>query len=307
VEQNLQTNRNTIYSLQSITKLFISVSVFQLWERALINLHEDINLYLPFSVRNPNFPDRMLTPHMLLNHTSGLAWPADEDGIPDFHHFYSDEDPPLILEWLPEYILQGGESYRSTVWKDFAPGEQYLYSNIGTSLLALVVEQISGLDFRDYCRIYILEPLEMANSGFRLGALNSEDLVTPYTNNNQPMQFFSSRHYPAGFLNCSLEDFSHFVIAMLNKGIYNGNRIMEITTVEKMWEIQNQGNGISNLWAHCLGDCIAKKGGGTGFATWVEWHVVDGTAFFLFSNKQNGAIWPGGRIYDLVKYQCNKY
>jgi CubicO group peptidase (beta-lactamase class C family) len=94
---------------------------------------------------------------MLLHHTSGRAWPADEDHIPDFHHFYyADEELPLLIDWLPEYILPSGAQYRSTVWKDFAPGKKWLYSNIGTSILALIVEQISGMDYRDYCKMNIL-------------------------------------------------------------------------------------------------------------------------------------------------------
>lgn len=65
--------RSTLYNIESISKLFISVSAMQLWEKGMLNLEADINQYLPFAVRNPNFPDHRIAPRMLLTHTSSLA------------------------------------------------------------------------------------------------------------------------------------------------------------------------------------------------------------------------------------------
>lgn len=304
LEKSTPANNETIYSLQSITKLFIAVAVMQLWENGQIDLEADINNYLPFELRNPYFPEKKITTEMLLTHTSGLAWPEDKDGIPDFHHFYTNEEPPLISDWLPDYILPTGNQYRTTVWKNYAPGEMYLYSNIATSLLALIVEQISEMDFRDYCRVTILTPLEMNNSAFRLTDLNPDLLVTPYTGYNRPMEYFTCRHYPAGFLSTNVLDFANFAQAFLNYGEFKGKHILQKNTVLKMFKVQNTASGHAYLWLNCLGDCIGKKGGGTGFSTWAEWHLENGTALFLFSNKLNEAVWPTGSIYELVKYKC---
>jgi CubicO group peptidase (beta-lactamase class C family) len=306
--ENLSTpaTRQSLFTLMSITKLFLATTVMQLWEMGMIDLEEDINQYLPFEVRNPHFPNQKITPYMLLTHSSGLAWPTDEDEIPDFHHFYTNEEPPLISEWLPEYILPEGSQYRPSIWKNFKPGEKWLYSNIGTSLLALIVEQISGDDYRDFCRKNILEPLEMDNSAFKLSDLNKELLVTPYTGNNHPMAYYTCRHYPAGFLSTNIEDFSHFAIAILNYGEFKGKRILQKSTIEKMLEIQNPASGVSLLWWHFIGDCVGHAGGGTGFSTWAEWHFNSDKAMFIFSNKVNESISPGGRIYELVRYQYSR-
>jgi len=308
IEYQIPATRETYYTLMSISKLFLSTSVMQLWEKGMIDLEADINQYLPFEVRNPRYPDKKITPYMLLNHRSSLAWPEDGDRIPDFHHFYTiEEEPPLVADWLPEYILPGGAHYRSVVWKDYAPGEKELYSNIATSLLGLIVENISGEDYRDYCTKNIFEPLEMHNSTFRLSDLNYDYIATPYTNNNNPMYYYTCRHYPAGFISSTIEDFSHFVIAFLNKGEYKGKRILQEQTVDKMLTVQNPGSGVANLWWHCMGDCFGHKGGGTGFSTWVEWHPDDNSGLFIFSNKVNGYVWPGGRIYELVKYKAKGF
>jgi CubicO group peptidase (beta-lactamase class C family) len=133
VEYSIPATSESVYSLQSITKLVLATTVMQLWEQGLIDLQADINQYLPFEVRNPKHPDRMITPYHLLTHSSGIAWPLPPDNIPAFDYFFKlGEEPPTPIEWLPEYLLPGGEQYRVQVWKDFAPGEEWLYSNIGT-------------------------------------------------------------------------------------------------------------------------------------------------------------------------------
>jgi CubicO group peptidase (beta-lactamase class C family) len=304
-EYAIPATEETIYPLESISKLFIAITVFQLWEQGLINLEEDINSYLPFEVRNPNFPDSPITPYMLLNHTSSLAWPTEDDDIPDFHHFYKlDEAPPLIRDWLPEYILPGGESYRDVVWKSFTPGEMYLYSNIGASLLALVVEEISGMDYRDYCRTNIFDPLEMESTSFYFSELDYEHIATPYNDENNPMWYFTCRHYPSGFINTNLIDFANFAKACLRYGELNGKRILNEETFRKMLELQIPQAGVSYLWDHYIGDAVGHIGGGTGFSTLAEWNHNNGTAFFILSNKHNTSVYHKGRLYELVKYRC---
>ena len=306
-ENSIASTRNTLYNIESITKLFVATSIMQLWERGVIELESDINQYLPFDVRNPNYPDSKITPHMLLNHTSSLAWPKAEDHLPDFEYFFSHDEVPLISDWIPEYILPEGSQYRTAVWKGFQPGEQELYSNIGVSLLALIVENIIGMDFRDYCREFILDPLEMYDSAFRIEYMDTELLATPYYNSNYPVEQFVYRHYPAGNLKSNIKDFSHFISAYLNYGEYMGNRILERATIEKMYEIQNPVTGMANLWNHRLGNYIGKYGGGTGYSAYVEWHFDSNIGIFIFSNKYNESVYPHGRTYELVRYQSNNY
>jgi CubicO group peptidase (beta-lactamase class C family) len=296
----------TLYTLQSISKLFLGTSIMQLWENGLIDLEADINQYLPFEVRNPKYPETKITPYHLMTHTSGLAWPVDEDNIPDFHHFYPNDEEPLIRDWLPEYILPGGSSYRESVWKDFAPGEKWLYSNFGTSLLALVLETISNQDYRDYCYENILVPLEMENSGFRFGNLDPDLLARPFYDNGFPMHHNNLRHYPVANLKSNLDDFSHFITAFLNQGEFNGNSILEPETIEKFFEIQNQASGLALLWWNCLGDCIGHQGGGTGFKTRFDLYPERNKGIVIFSNIVNSSVYPG-RIYELVRYQSTKY
>jgi CubicO group peptidase (beta-lactamase class C family) len=182
-----------------------------------------------------------------------------------------------------------------------------LYSNIGVSLLALIIENITGMDYRDYCQENILLPLDMENSAFRPEYMNEELLVTPYYNSNYPVKQFTYRHYPAGNIKSNIVDFSHFISAILNFGELNGNRILKPETVEQMFKINNYATGMSNLWNRRLGNRIAKYGGGTGYSAFVEWQFDSDIGFIIFSNKYNESVYPHGRIYDLIRYQSNNY
>jgi CubicO group peptidase (beta-lactamase class C family) len=303
-EHAISATDETIYSLQSISKLFLSIATFQLYEAGKLDLEADINLYLPYPVRNPYYPDSAITVSMLLNHSSGLAHPEDNEDIPDFHHFYYDREPPLIGDWVPEYILPSGSQYRSFVWKDFPPGTIWLYSNIGTSLLAVVLEEISEMDYRDYCRQYIFDPLGMDQTTLYLSELDYDLIATPYYDINGPMYYFSCRHYPAGFINTNLTDFAKFVEACLQYGEFEGGRLLKKESFEEMLIIKNRQSGIANLWDNYTDGGFGHIGGGTGFSTVAEWHPGHNYAFFILTNRMNNAVYHHGRLYELVKYQA---
>jgi len=89
----------------------------QLYEKGLFDLDEDVNNYLPFSLRNPHYPDSPITFRMLLSHRSSLAgdnkfWiclsyvPGDPD-IPDYPY-----------PWLKDYLTPNGSAYSPIVWSN---------------------------------------------------------------------------------------------------------------------------------------------------------------------------------------------
>jgi hypothetical protein len=63
----------TIYLIASVTKPFVATAILQLYEQSLIDLDADINEYLPFNMRHPEYPNKTITARMLLSHQSGLA------------------------------------------------------------------------------------------------------------------------------------------------------------------------------------------------------------------------------------------
>ena len=237
LEKSKPTNEDILYLQASVSKTVTATALMQIYEQGLFKLDDDINDYLPFELRNPNYPDEPITIKMVLSHRSSLAddnlyWialsylPGDPD-VPEFPY-----------PWLKEYLTPGGMGYSSTTWSNSKPGERYYYANIGYSIIAYLVEILSNQTFTEYCKENIFEPLEMNNSGFRLRDHNISNIAVPYEYKNK--KYFRHPHYgihilyPAITLRTSIEEYSHFIIAHMNDGMWKDVKILNSTTVSLM-------------------------------------------------------------------------
>ncbi|NUO83267.1 beta-lactamase family protein [candidate division KSB1 bacterium] len=300
-------DRNTIYGLASISKLVIVTATMQLREQGLLNLDADINAYLPFAVRNPNYPEQKITPYHLLTHTSGLAWPENEFEVPEYYTHYPLDSAPPLREWLPEFILPEGAHYVSTVWKNSRPGEREGYSNIGTALLAYLVEVVSKTDYNEYCKQHIFAPLEMFNASYVYADLDRSNLATLYDYPNHPIGFYRYRDYPAGDLKSTIANFSHLVMAYMHGGQYKNARILQESTVQDILKMRNPASGICLLWDYTVGDWYGHAGGKPGVAAYVEFQRDSKVALMIASNYRHGSVYPGNKIHALVRRIAKRY
>ena len=251
-------SENTIYNIASISKTITGTALMQLYDQGLFDLDEDVNNYLPFNLRNPNFPDDPITFRMLLSHSSSLNREST-----DYYWLNFSADPPFSFypyPWLEEHLIPGGKWYNSDRWSStYRPGEYSMYANINFDIVCYLVELISEENFLDYCKENIFYPLEMYNTSFNLSELNIDNVAIPYHYHNgeylqinelsymlgeftPPDKYWRMRMYPAGGLYTTVSDLSHFFIAHMNGGVYNEVRILEEETVEEMHRIQPPGN-----------------------------------------------------------------
>ena len=174
VEENIIVSDSTMFMLASVSKTVTATALMQLWENGAINLDSDINNYLPFNVRHPDFPLIPITAKMLLSHTSGIK---DNWGVMPYY----DGDPEIGLgTYLEEYLVLGGELYNQDLnFTNQQPGTNFRYSNIGAALIGYLVESISMQPFNEYCNQYIFAPLDMDSRWF-LSELNINQIATPY-------------------------------------------------------------------------------------------------------------------------------
>ena len=297
----------TIYHVASISKLFIATAIMQLEEQGSINIDSDINNYIPISIRNPHFPDKSITARMLLTHTSGIAWPqAYYEALGLWEHFAPDQ-APQPSEWVPQFLIPSGEYYNPNIWKNMAPGTFELYSNIGSNVLAYIVEQVSGQNFRDYCMDHIFIPLDMQNTSFNYSDLELSKIAVLYKDNNTVQPPFDDRIYASGGLKTTIQDLSRFLIAYLNKGELDGQRILLENTIEKMFSIQNEISGVCLIWRASLGGWVRHTGGMDGAATIAQINPENKTGFIIFCNKHSNEVYHGHDIYGLVKQKANEF
>ena len=295
IEKSKQTTKDILYLQASVSKTVTSTALMQLYDEGLFGLDDDVNNYLPFPLRNPNYPDLPITIRMLLSHRSSLA----DDNLYWLCLSYLPGDPDVSdwpCPWLKEYLTPNGSAYSPTIWSKDKPGEKYYYANVGYSLIGYLVEILSGQNFNDYCKEHIFTPLHMYNTSFRLRDQNISNIAVPYefkSGKYRPYpQYGMYVIHPAASMRTSVEEYSHFIIAHMNGGVWNGTRILNESTVELMHEAQFSPNDKNN---YGLGWQIIRKpfgkieishsGGWPGVHTMVTIKPNKNTAVIIFTNS----------------------
>jgi len=230
-----QPSKDTIYQVASVSKTVTATAILQLYEHGLFSLDDDVTEYLPFSLRNPAYPNIPITFRMLLSHHSSLH---DHDQTTAYEYFEGDYD----LSYLSELLDPNGDDYHPEFWGDNKPGTGGNYSNMGFTILGYLVERLSGQSLESYCQQYIFQPLQMDNTSFVLEALNQDQIACQYLRFGRIYLKIPFVDYtfldPCGGLLSSVEDLSHFLIAHMSQGVYQGVRILNESTIEEMHRIQ---------------------------------------------------------------------
>jgi CubicO group peptidase (beta-lactamase class C family) len=235
VAQNKAVEDTTLFLLASISKTILATAVMQFWEADSFDLDDPINDYLEgFQVFNPYYPSDIITIRMLMTHTSSIS-----DRWPWLHNFtYCGDNPMMLDSFLINYLTPGGSYYNPNLnFYNKAPGAEWQYSNVASSILALLVERFSDMSFNQYCRENIFDPLEMHRSSFLIAELDTNNIATPYLwNGSQYVPYCHQGHIlcPAGFLRSNKIELQKFLSTYMNWGKYNGNTILDSSTVALM-------------------------------------------------------------------------
>src|SRR5277367_4090995 len=142
----------TVFHVASMSKQFTAASIVLLAQRGRLSLDDDVHKYIP---ELPDF-GRVITLRHLLHHTSGLRdqwWLLELAGWRMSQDLITDDDVMSVV--VRQRIL------------DFTPGERYMYSNTGFTLLGIIVQRVSGMSLRKFTTKNIFEPLGMTQTHFR--------------------------------------------------------------------------------------------------------------------------------------------
>ena len=151
LEHDTPITPSTRFYIASLSKQFTAMSIVLLAQEGRLSLDDWVRRWVP---QVPSF-GAPITLRQLLHHTSGLrdyftllalsGWPSDG----------------LLTE--PQFIDLVSRQKNL----NFTPGDEFLYSNTGYALLAMVVERASGQSLRDYAADHIFKPLGMTHTEFR--------------------------------------------------------------------------------------------------------------------------------------------
>lgn len=274
IEADAPMQNDAIFRIASQTKALVSVGIMILQEEGKLLIADPVGKYIPefmeTTVAEPKEgggytvvkSKRQITLRDLLTHTAGIGYgdglAADkwkEAGIQGW--YFADREEPVgaTIARLAKLPM------------DAHPGEKYVYG-YNTDILGVVIEKISGKSLDEFITSRILTPLGMKDTHFylpqtkvnRLAAVYSANANKPLERSPDPGGMVGQGAYVkgprksfsggAGLLSTA-SDYAKFLQMLLNKGTFNGTRILAPSTVELM-TVSHLGE-ISYPWGKGIG------------------------------------------------------
>jgi CubicO group peptidase (beta-lactamase class C family) len=234
VAKNTPMMKDTIFRIASMTKAVTSVGVMQLVEQRKIGLDDDVSKYLPAFKGKQILADvneeagtyhtrpasRGITIRQLLTHTSGIGYSWSDHGLAIAQKktgATNDSELPLVNE----------------------PGAQWTYG-ASTRVLGDVIQKVTGERIDAYLERHILAPLGMRDTTYTVPQEKYSRVVTvsqkkdgAITETQNPSPIPATIRGDGGLFSTAT-DYSRFVQMVLNKGLLDGARILEESTVAEM-------------------------------------------------------------------------
>ena len=269
--KKLMRNESILLSA-SVVKMWVAVAVMQQVETGRLALDDDIDRSLPFSVRNPRWPEVPITWRMLLSHTSSLN---SEDDARLWETTVFGEDSTVTLEEVARSdFAPDGRRRWANQFRPGKPGTERIYSNDGYVLAAYALQRVMQQPFDQYVDERILRPLRMAHSGYWLAGRSMDHFAVGYASLRQKgggYQYSPARaywwhgdaggnvkdhqptcsDYPAGCAHINALDLARFMLMLMNGGSLEGKKILDRKSVDLM----ATPTGLRNLdgWNQGLG------------------------------------------------------
>jgi CubicO group peptidase (beta-lactamase class C family) len=228
---------STLASMGSITKAFTATAIMKLVEQNKLSVEDKLGKFFPTVPSDK----ANITIHQLLTHSSG------------FHEFLKDDGG--------DYEIIKTEAFLKRAFSEplaFKPGEKAVYTNVGMSVLAIIIEQVTGLDYEQYLKTNLFDPLSIKAIGYRYPALSTDTIAVGYENGKvwgtHQERFAKAGGGPYwnlkgnGGLEASLNDM------FLWANSFTNNTILKASTIETMFKphvLEEGYNGQSSFGYGC--------------------------------------------------------
>ena len=225
-ETNAPLTNDNIFRIASISKSFSATAVMQLVESNKLKLDQDVSELVGFKVRNPKFPETVITLRLMLSHLSSIN---DSQG-----YFSLDSiNPAKSANW-------------ENCYNNYEPGKKYMYCNLNFNMIGTIIEKVSGERFDAYIQNHILKPFQLYG-GYYVNELDKSKFATIYEYQPDAAKFVVSPNAyaprttevaayqmgystpifsPTGGMKISAKDLATYMMMHANYGKYNGVRII---------------------------------------------------------------------------------
>ncbi|HAS42963.1 MAG TPA: hypothetical protein DCS93_20960 [Microscillaceae bacterium] len=251
IEAKKLLDEKSIFRIFSMTKPIVSVALMQLYEKGKFKLEDPIHKYLPEFKNMRVYRDSAMFVAQkpirvidLLRHTSGFSYGRSR--YPELNRRYAAANL-RAAKTNREYIQK-----LSKLPLQFEPNTDWQYG-LSTNICGYLVEVLSGLSLDDYLQQHIFTLLGMKDTHFQLPKNKIERFTVGYgwrassglrivetQSDNRYVRKVTLFNGGGGLVSTTL-DYLKFCQMILNKGTFNGKRILNKTTVELMLRDHLQG------------------------------------------------------------------
>ena len=266
-DQKLPFTPTTFFQIASNTKLFTAVSAGMLvadgqltWDSPVRQSVPTIQFYNDLLNDNVSLRD-------MLSHCTGVT----RHDLIWFKSSFSREELFDKLRYLePQQPMR----------------ETFLYNNLMFAGVGRVIELKSGKSWEEFVRARIFTPLDMTSTVYTIADMTrNPDHGVPYREKRDSFELYKIPYYEdtqgiasAGGIISNVNDLSHWLIALMNDGKYNGKQVIPASVLQAtlqpaiglpnsmgqafgFWELLNAAYGMGRETAAYRGHLITFHGG----------------------------------------------
>tara|TARA_R110000744_G_scaffold352745_2_gene458991 strand:+ start:3984 stop:5594 length:1611 start_codon:yes stop_codon:yes gene_type:complete len=266
VSKEIPNSSKSIFPIYSITKSFTSTVILKLEEEEMLSLSDKLSKFYPDF---PNADD--ISIENLLTHTSGI------------YDYTKGND---MLDQTEESFVE----FERTKPLDFPVGTEWSYSNSGYYFLGYIIKKVTGFSYEQAISRYILDPLNMRQSGFAFKNLIDENKAVGYKILTERRQLESIVYDPpgpfaAGGLYSTVEDLQKFYQGIKEYRLLNEETLKKAYSPFK----NNYGYGwiIDSKFSK---KTVGHSGAGAGFRSNFLQIPEDDTCIILLSNVEEDLV-----------------
>ena len=310
--KKLPVTENTLFQIASNTKLFTTVAAGLLVEDGIFSWDKPIKESVPELEFYNNQLNNQVTLRDMLGHKTGIS-------RHDMIWFQSDFTRKELFERI--HFLEPSKPIR----------QDFIYNNLMYSAVGYSIELRTEKTWEEFVTEKILTPLEMNSTVFSIAEMQkSNDFGVPYNEVRDttllykiPLKEDGAGVGPAGSIISNLNDMSHWVIALINNGNYNGKIIIPPSVIKetlkpgiafKNTELEEKGYnerlnsvyGMARQIEIYKGNVLTKHGGDLpGFHSQVAILPQDSIGIITFVIGDQGAILRDIIMYNVVDRVLN--
>src|SRR2546422_1099571 len=303
-EKKLPFPPTTLCQIASNSKLFTAVSSGMLVEEGKLTWDKPVHESVPTIQFYNDQLNNNVTLRDMLSHRTGVT-------RHDLIWFKSPFSRTELFEKLK--YLEPQESMRET----------FLYNNLMYSAAGQIIELKSGKRWEEFVRERIFAPLEMSRTTFTISDMTQHpDHGVPYREKRDSFELYKIPYYedtegvaPAGAIISNIDGHSHWLIALMNDGKYNGNQVLSMNVLKAtlqpavglpntlgesqgFWELLNPAYGMGRQTASYRGRLITFHGGDLpGFHSQVSFLPNDRIGVLVFVIGDHSAP-----LYNVISY-----